>query len=530
MRDTPSAVAEDSGETPSASLSGSHPWHRVRRPALRWSGVILAGLLGGYLGWSIAPGANATVGPLAIHLNLEISPHGGSVLDLPPFGQVEFASHRGPLGVQASVVSVDERAAAQLVGSGDSLDQIAAGAPSVIRNAVIRAALLAALCTLTGAALVCWALSRRLRRVGQSVLMAMVPLVVSGLVAGFTFNPGAARQPEFTGLLSRAPYLAGQGRDMLNRLQSYRSGIADMVTAVSTVYARSEALPVLPKDQRLITILHISDVHLNPQAYDLTERLIGQFRADAVVDTGDVTTWGTAAESRTLDRIGELGVPYVFVRGNHDSRTTADYVASQDGARVLEGRTAEVAGLRFAGIGDASFTPDGASDAGSLSSPEVAGVTARKLAGVVEAGSRRDRPVDVALIHNAAHPEALFGKVPLILSGHTHTRRTYLDPQSRTRVMVEGSTGGAGLTSGAVENLENARPAPLEATLLYFSPTSGTERPRLLAWDDVTVGGLGLSSVTVARTMADAPSSAQDSPTPSGSATSTEEVGTGSGR
>lgn len=489
--------------------------------------MILAGLLGGYLGWSIAPGAGATLGPLAIHLNLEISTGGGSVLDLPPFGQVEFASHRGPLGVQASVVSVDERAAAQLVSSGDSLDRIAAEAPSAIRNALIRASLLASLCTLTGAALVCWALSRRLRRVGQSVLVALVPLVVSALVAGFTFNPGAARQPQFTGLLSRAPYVAGQGRDMLTRLQSYRSGIADMVTAVATVYASSESLPVLPKDQRLITVLHISDVHLNPQAYDLTARLVRQFRVDAVVDTGDVTTWGTAAESQTLKRIGRLGVPYVFVRGNHDSKTTAEYVASQKGAVVLEGRTADVVGLRFAGIGDASFTPDGSSDAGSLSSPEVAGATATKLAGVVQASARRDLPVDVALIHNAAHPEALFGQVPLVLSGHTHARRTYVDPESQTRVMVEGSTGGAGLTSGAVENLENARPAPLEATLLYFSPTSGNQRAKLLAWDDVTVGGLGLSSVTVARTMATAPTPI---PSPSSPSTTSASPTAGSGR
>lgn len=471
---------------------------------MRWTAVVLAGLLGGWLGWSLAPGANATLGPLTVHLNLQLSPGGGSVLNLPPFGQVEFDSHTGPVQLAASVVSVDEQAAAALVRDGASLDEVAAQAPAETRGAVIRAALLATLCSLLGAALIGWALSRRRIRALQAVAVAVIPIVVTTVLAGITFNPNAARQPEFTGLLSRAPYLAGQGRDMLTRLESYRSGIADMVTAVSTVYAQSEDLPVLPADDRMITVLHISDVHLNPQAYDLTTRLITQFGVDVVADTGDVTSWGTAVESRTLSRIGRLGVPYVFVRGNHDSRATAAAVAAQRGAVVLEQSSAVVAGLRFAGIGDASFTPDGG-DAAALSSMDVAGATAEKLSGLLRNSSRRDQPVDVAMIHNASHPESLYGETPLVLSGHMHRRSTSVDQATGTRVMVQGSTGGAGLTSGAVENLERSRPAALEATLLYFSPREGATAPELLAWDDVTVGGLGLSSVTVARTMANDP-------------------------
>src|SRR5690625_7615199 len=54
-----------------------------------------------------------------------------------------------------------------------------------------------------------------------------------------------------------------------------------------------------------------------------------------VLDTGDVTSWGTEAESAILAPIGRLDVPYVFVAGNHDSTLTAQTVANFSNAVVL---------------------------------------------------------------------------------------------------------------------------------------------------------------------------------------------------
>ena len=54
-------------------------------------------------------------------------------------------------------------------------------------------------------------------------------------------------QPRFTGLLSKAPYVAGQAESMLQRLQSYRAGLADIVQGVTALYATSGDLPLLPE-------------------------------------------------------------------------------------------------------------------------------------------------------------------------------------------------------------------------------------------------------------------------------------------
>ncbi len=462
----------------------------------RAAGVLVVAGVGASIGWALAPTATAEVGPLTVRVGVSLLGDHPAAIDLPPIGEVAFDSHRGPVGVQASVQSVDVVAAEDLLGSSTALTDLAATAPDVVRGGVLRALGWAVGCTLLGAGLATAVVFRSPRRGLQGVSSALAPLIVCGAVAGLTFDPAALDEPRFTGLLSRAPYLAGEGRSVVDRLESYRAGVADMVRSVTTLYTAAGELPVID-DAEVTTVLHVSDIHLNPQGYDLAQQLVEQFGVDVVVDTGDVTTWGTPAESTTLGRISRLGVPYVFVRGNHDSVVTANAVAAQ-GATVLEGEAVTIEGLTFAGIGDARFSPDsGAGDAESKRA--AAGGSAEELAEVIGATNRSGDDVDVALIHDPSRLDALFGEVPLVLAGHYHARTVRLDG-SGTRVMLQGSTGGAGFSAGALERIEAGAPLPLEASLLYFG-TSGEDAGRLLAWDDVTVGGLGLSSVQLDRTL-----------------------------
>jgi predicted MPP superfamily phosphohydrolase len=464
--------------------------------ARRLAALALVAGVGGSIGWALAPDATTEVGPLTVRVGVSLLGEHPAEIDLPPVGEVGFDSHRGPVGLEASVESVDVAAAEDLLGSPTALTDLAGTAPDAVRGAVLRALAWTGGCTLAGAGLAAGTVFRSRRRGLQGVAAAGAPLLVCAAVAGATFEPSALDEPRFTGLLSRAPYLAGEGRSVVDRLESYRSGVADMVRSVTTLYTAADELPVIDDDE-VTTVLHISDIHLSPQGYDLAQQLVEQFGVDVVVDTGDVTTWGTAAESATLNRIGRLGVPYVFVRGNHDSVITANAVAAQ-GASVLEGEAVTVGGLTFAGIGDARFSPD----SGELdidAARRSAGETAADLAAVIGSTNRSGEDVDVALIHDPSRLDPLLGEVPLVLSGHYHSRTVRLDG-SGTRVMVQGSTGGAGISAGALDRLAEGEPLPLQASLLYFG-TTGDQAGRLVAWDDVSVGGLGLSSVEIDRTL-----------------------------
>jgi predicted MPP superfamily phosphohydrolase len=520
---------------------------------VRTAGVVAVALIGSAIGAGLAPTTTTTVGPFQINLRVVPSLHPGVVLELPPAGRVEFDTHSGPVAIEAAMGEVDLEGARRLLGSRAELDELQRSAPDTLRTATIQATAITGGCALAGAvSLSLLVYRRRWRRTAQvAAALAVVLAATSGLTAA-TFDPDKMAQPHFTGLLSKAPYIAGQAESLLARLQSYRVGLADIVQGVTQLYATSTDLPTVPGSRSgdVITLLHVSDIHLNPIAFDLTDQLVSQFKVDLVVDTGDITTWGTEVESATLSRVGEVRVPYVFVRGNHDSRRTQAAVAASRNAVVLDGDVVTVAGVTIAGIGDPTFTPD-QPESGSSGSQATATATAQgtatgtETAPVPTSGSRTvpgqafaespdpevragnrlaglvrnwddehpETPVSIAAVHNPDAATPLLGTVPLVLSGHLHRRDVSVDPATGTRVMVEGSTGGAGVTATGIAAADQGHPVPLNATLIYLA-RRGPRAGQVLAYDEVTVGGLGLASISLNRTVVRPPETSTSTSTP----------------
>ena len=236
-----------------------------------------------------------------------------------------------------------------------------------------------------------------------------------------------------------------------------------------------------------VALLHVSDLHLNPAGFDLVRQVVDQFQVDGVLDTGDITDWGSQPENRLITSVGTFGVPYVYIRGNHDSATTANLVAAQPDTTVLDDSAVTVAGIEIIGTPDPLFTPDkstGDDDAGD-DELVASGQELADFAGTL------DPPPSIALVHDPKQAGPLDGVVPLVLAGHKHERDvSILD--GGTRLMVQGSTGGAGL-----RGLQGEEPTPLTCTVLYLDPASG----ELQAYDEITLGGLGETEVTIQRTV-----------------------------
>ena len=76
-----------------------------------------------------------------------------------------------------------------------------------------------------------------------------------------------------------------------------------------------------------------------------------QFAVNFIIDSGDLTDHGSAPENNLAKEISTFGIPYVFIRGNHDSPGTKRAVARQRNAIVLSGRAVTVDGLRIIGGG-----------------------------------------------------------------------------------------------------------------------------------------------------------------------------------
>ena len=491
--------------------------HRLRTLAL-----MLLGVMGAFAGAMIAPAAHAVLGPLSVDVNVRPSLRPGVAVDLPPVGAVRFDTHRSPIAVAASIRAVDLDQARALVSSPASLSSLQQTAPDTLRAAVLRALAWSLGCAVVGAALLVGVAVRGWRGIAGGVGIALGLATVLAAATTITFNGSKLSQPRFTGLLSSAPYVQRRTETLAARLEGYRSGLADFVQSVTTLYALGDRLPNFdPGTQAdVVTVLHVSDIHLNPIAFDLTDRLVTQFKVDAIVDSGDLSTWGSSTEEAFVSRIGGLGVPYVFVRGNHDSPGLAAAVARQRGAVVLDGEVRTVAGLQIAGVADPRNSP--AEGSGDTTEKEQVVDSVQRLSRVVLAydAANPDAPVQIAVVHDPTRLDALRGTVPLVLSGHMHARDVRV--ADGTRVMVEGSTGGAGITSAGLQRLTDGEPLPLEATLLYLRRT-GPDAGRLLAYDEVTVGGFGLTSVRIDRTVVpvqDDASAPVPDPTPSVTAVS----------
>ena len=532
---------QEDSPAPEETTEGTAPDSRTRRRRLRQrrlrllhvTTTLVVAVLGAIVGLLLVPATTVEVGPLTASVHLRPSLSSETVLLLPPVGEVAFDSHTAPVRIEARIRNVDVEKAEALFYADSGFAELQERAPETIAAAAAKNAALNALFAAVGAGLAVGLTFRRVRRALLAGGSAVAVVGASIAATSVTFAPESLSQPKFEGLLSQAAYIADLGEGKAVDYSNYRDTLAEFVGQVSALYIAAESLPVGLDQDNLITVLHVSDIHDNPQAYDVIEQLHTQFAIDVVIDTGDIVSWGTPLENELLHRIGTLDVPYVYVSGNHDGAAAAATIDAQTNAMVLDNEVVEVAGLRIAGIGDPRFAADDDSDAGGWREGDKAVRDAIfQLGDTVEAydAAHPEEPVDIALIHDPTQPEGLLGRTPLVLSGHMHTSKVELDREgSGTDWFTVGSTGGALASGGVQPVLQGDDPLDLTARMLYFDQ----DTRRLVAYDDIVMGGLGLVSVSIERTQMpeEAPELEipEDAETPEGTIPPEQEVEPGEG-
>jgi predicted phosphodiesterase len=442
---------------------------RLPRPNVPLLAHLLAavaiGVTGMWLALLLAGRQDYSVGPFRVELYARPG-RGITEIALPPFGRVQADTHTSPVRLTATVDLVDPQDLSAVVarrGIDGLIREAERGAYTALRRHAAQTVFVGLAGALATSLLT---YRQRWSRVFLGLAGAAVTLASCGGLAWATFRPSAFLQPTFTGSLSLAPRLVGPLQEATGRIEDFRSQLARLVGAAADAY------DVIVNEPRPsgggITVLHISDVHLSPIGMDFAQRLARSFDVDVVVDTGDLTSFGSPLEQGILQRIPEFGVPYVFVRGNHDSEAIATGVAAAPNAVVLEGRMAEVKGLRIFGASHPLFTPSASRE---IDPADIA--TTLRDAGealTVRIAVLLPRP-DLVAIHDDRMAAPWAGLVPLVVSGHFHQgdARTVDD----TLFLRVGSTGGGGL--------EGLAEGTLSAEILYFEGAP----PALIAYDVV---------------------------------------------
>ncbi len=459
-------------------------WLRVAAP---WIATVLAGLFGAWLALSVAGTTHTTLGPMSIDAQISPSFEGNTVLEVNPLGTLEFDTHTAPLRITVSLQSLDLQSVRQIVENPAALSSIESQLVNDLNSALLRAAIRAGVVAVIGALIAGGLVLRSWRRALLAGAVALSAVGLSYTLTFATFDRSAVREPRYTGLIAAAPQVVGSVESITSNFGAYVDQLASLVTNVTQIYDVTSALPTWAPTDSTIRVLHVSDLHLNPAAWGIIRAVGDQYDVHVIVDTGDIADHGTAAESRYVEPISTLGRPYVYVKGNHDSVLTATAVAEQSNAIVLDHEPVNVAGLQFYGAPDPRFTPDqrtrGTASEDIRRGSEELAARARNLA---------VRP-DVIVYHDPTHADLFQDTAPLILAGHGHRRRDIVLDDG-THVFLQGSTGGAGL-----RGLEHEEPTPVMLSVLYFDP----ESKQLVARDDITIGGLGLSSAEITRVQFD---------------------------
>ncbi|AXH96482.1 metallophosphoesterase family protein [Ornithinimicrobium avium] len=167
------------------------------------------------------------------------------------------------------------------------------------------------------------------RVVAAATVATLVATLGPGTAAYLTYRTEKVAQFRATSLLS----LVQTNRSILTELTSNADHGAVYVTNLLALSdaLRQEFTPGTTQAPSAAKFLLVSDIHGMNQ-YPLMRQIVASEGIDAVIDAGDLLNFGQAREgvlTGIYDGIESLGVPYIFVRGNHDG-------ASRDDEAVLD--------------------------------------------------------------------------------------------------------------------------------------------------------------------------------------------------
>ncbi|WP_408955918.1 metallophosphoesterase family protein [Natroniella sp. ANB-PHB2] len=391
-----------------------------------------------------------------IELDLNLSTTPSTIIKFPPIGQVFARTHLTPLDVTLTLEAIHQERLAEIIAditdSEDLLELMRRRAKAILDLFAMRLALITILGGIVGASL-------RGLSINSVLIGIMVAIVIiSALYVGtyHTYDLTAFDDPHFEGMLEAAPWMVGLIQEGLENIEQLGSEFELIASNMAQLFTRIEALQPLAQQVGDFQVLHLSDVHNNPVGLQFVIQIANSFGVDLVIDTGDITDYGTPLEGGLLDRVENLELPYVFIGGNHDSPTIIDKMSEFENLIVLESDVVEINGLTIAGIADP------AAESNEIS-PEIENIGdyQQKLKTLVY---DQENIPDIVITHQLGIADPLIGKIPVLLHGHTHTFN--ISQEQGTTIINAGTTGAAGL-----RGLQHEEGIPYSVALLHYNLT-----------------------------------------------------------
>jgi predicted phosphodiesterase len=289
---------------------------------------------------------------------------------------------------------------------------------------------------------------------------AVLALAVPTLAGWQTYRVSNVGTIQTTSLLGMVRSNAGMFTDVRNRSQQVSRYVVNTLALTESL---QRTLVPPGGSSPAVRILLVSDIHGVDQ-FPIIKRLIEEEGIDAVIDSGDLINFGRVQEADAagiFDGIKSLGVPYVFVGGNHDASGPGDESLLRRLAQVpnvvlaeptrKEYRQLDLGGLTIGGFNDPRYYGDSDEDANN-EQPQK--------------NRQRDflnayggEPPDIVVSHEPAAVEGIAGPSRLLINGHVHT------PARDDRRVSVGTFTGGGVFGGRVA--KDAPPGTEKLTSTY---------------------------------------------------------------
>ncbi len=409
-------------------------------------------------------------------IKLEMKPYkqGFTEIVVPPIGAIKAETHKTPLKIIITLINIDIDFLKTLIEEQFSHELIAKKfeieLKRIVSIFVARMLLISAL----GGAFAGLLLHKKLfidYLKNAIVGLAMAGLLIAGTVYIYDINQFS--NPQYKGIIKAAPWMISFTEEALVKVD--KLGELLRVSA-DNLYELFEKIDVIRPTGEFATttkILHVSDIHNNPAAYDFIKQVVDSFEVDMIIDTGDISDFGSALEAKLLNRIESIGKPYLFVTGNHDSPAIIDAMQSISNVIILSDEVRQVGSFLILGMQDpasASF--------------EVIMPTNEEILDSIEKGkiliSENENTPDILVVHHPQIAEHFIDKIPVILHGHRH--QLSISQQGQAVVVDSGTSGAAG-----VRGLQSNKEIPYSVVLLHFSTN---EKVELKAIDTIKVFNL----------------------------------------
>lgn len=441
---------------------------------------ILFIFLGIFLFMTLFSSTDFSTFSLVVNFQVGFGYPGQTEIVLPPIGKIRAQTHLIPITLSIELRNVDLSLLKSIVFTSQEsmniiIDQLSQDLKKILVVYILKLASLG----LIGAvfALFFLGIRDRIKLIkGAIVGVLTVFLLVGGIFIGYDVS--GFERVEYEGMIEVAPWILELVWQSLDQIEELGGRIQALATNLYTALQQLENLGSVGLVDAEVIALHVSDIHNNPIAYSFVEQVIESFPVNFVMDTGDLTDWGTALEAEITARISKLHVPYLFVAGNHDSPEVLKKLEEIPNVIVVSNQTEDVYGLKIAGEADL---------VANKPLPEPASLQELKQFTEEIKVAWRDKPVkpDIFMIHNhrvaKGIPPGLFS---IIVHGHSHIWS--LEEIDGTVYINAGTTGAAG-----IRGFQSKEPLPYSLSLLYFQINENGDL-NLRAVDGVHVTGLGM--------------------------------------